>query len=197
MGNRQYFPSRQRLSNDTPDQHRSLLLDLITNTLNDHLLAGQKITMAALCRYINALCYAWIPKQMEDYAPFNEISRLAHERTTACELAWQASDPKEHWDVTHTPYLDPRQNNTPEVEPNNRVGRFVEEYLDNIDQGVRIITDPALYGLFFIALNDPDFAALCKNKDIDTSSMTFEQKMHEELDHEALYRYLQGKLGVA
>lgn len=196
MNKRQYFSPFQRPANDKPDQYRSILLDFITNALNHHLLADSIITGNILYRYIGAFWCSLNPK--EDYESFNAVARVATEFTHQCECSWRTRNPEQESNLRHNPdaYFESRLKDVPEIEPHNRINQFIEEYVE-LDRNVRTVIDAARYGLLFIAVNDPNFTTLCKNKDIDTSSMTFEQKMDEELDHEALYRYLQDKLGTA
>lgn len=77
------------------------------------------------------------------------------------------------------------------------VGQFLRGEYSSLPKDLRTMTDLAFYGFIFTAVNGPDFAALCKNKGIDAAAMTFEQKLNEELDHEALHHRLMVQLGHA
>lgn len=72
---------------------------------------------------------------------------------------------------------------------------FIGDYR-HLPDDLRAVIDNAFSGFVFNALNGPDFASLCKTKN-PGAAMTFEQKLDEPLDHEALYHRLLAQLGHA
>lgn len=73
---------------------------------------------------------------------------------------------------------------------------FLQQYLSDDYAVLRAVIALAFSGLLFSALTDPDFSSLCKDKSIDVSGMSIEERMDVLLDHEALYSFLLEKLGV-
>lgn len=109
------------------------------------------------------------------------------------QAAWDKLEAEDH----AAAYLAKRADTIPDFERSCVTTKFLVDEYEPLTGGIRVATDLAFSGFLMTAVNDPNFSSLCKVKDIDPSSMTFEQKMDTELDHEALYRYLQDKLGGA
>src|SRR5690606_6929502 len=87
-------------------------------------------------------------------------------------------------------YLKKRNDSIPQYETFIDVGNFILGEYRHLPIVPRTTTDLAFQGFLFNALNSPDFASLCKNTALLVPTMTFEQKLDEELDHEALHHRL-------
>lgn len=94
-------------------------------------------------------------------------------------------------------YLKKRNEIIPQYQTFIDIGNFILGEYRHLPVGPRVTTDLALQGFMLNTLNGPDFAPLCKNTALLVPSMTFEQKLDEELDHEALYNRLMVQLGHA
>lgn len=94
-------------------------------------------------------------------------------------------------------YLKRRNDSLPQYGEFIAVGKFLSGEYRHLPDDLRAMTDLVFQGFLFNALNNADFAALCKNKNVAAAPMTFEQKLDEELDREALYNCLLSQLGHA
>lgn len=94
-------------------------------------------------------------------------------------------------------YLRVRNEAIPQYQIGVDAGNFLLDEYRHLPGDLRVMIDFAFSGFIFNAVNSPDFLDLCKNKDVDISSMTFEQKLNEELDYEALHNRLMVQLGHA
>lgn len=192
-----YFPIAETPANEIKQPPR-LLNELLGHALNMLLIADQPISAHRLHAFLTSVWHDYDPKLMEENTVFNEVSRLVSDHAFELDSAYfeRSALTADTASGKIDAYLEGLAKNVPENKLWNQAYNFLCKYV-GLDKERRSITDLAFSGLLFNALNDPDFAALCKDKDLDASAASFEQKMHEELDHEALYRYLQGKLGVA
>lgn len=193
-----YFPISETPANETKQPSR-LLNELLRHALNTLLIADQTISAHRLLAFLNSVWPEHDRNLALENTVFNEAVRLAEERALELDSAYfeRSTLAADTASAKADAYLEGLTKNVPETGLLRRFHDFVVYEYMQLDKERRSITDLAFSGLLFNALNDPDFAALCKDKDLDASAASFEQKMHEELDHEALYRYLQGKLGVA
>lgn len=188
-----------------PACHSPEILEaLIANSLNQFLLAETDMTVNALRLYIqdiqDALRYFYPAATPENGAFTSNIYKHAIERVGALQQSYDETNPEEYLKAANNTdpqaYFDGLCKALPEVAHQGNINGFLKEYFD-LDKDHRVSTALAFLGLLFVGLHDTAFASLCKNKHLDASAMTFEQKMNEPLDPEALYTYLQGKLNVA
>lgn len=183
-------------------QPGQILRDLLRHSINMLLIARQPISAHQICTFINSVWPIHDRKLGLENTAFNETVRLLTEHHAQLCQAYEDSGgikltrtgPME---TNADEYFNALDKSIPERSLGRQFDEFFSKEYMSLDKERRGTTDLAFSGLLFTALNDPDFAALCKDKDIDVAAMSFEQKMHEELDHEALYRYLQRKLEAA
>lgn len=180
----------------------NVISNILVHTLNVFLIADKKITARQLYDFLDTAWREYDPQKLEEDNLHNRTIRLAAECEFTLRSAYHESDSVEvmnrnNGSAAFKEYLADFDKNVPENNLLRSASAFHGKERLELDKGLQAVTDLAFYGFLLMALSNPNFATLCKNKDLDTSSMTFEQKMDEELDHEALYRYLQDKLGTA
>ena len=118
-----------------------------------------------------------------------------YEKTVSAEerAAWSKMSVIDGIDAS----LKKRDESIPQYQNYIDIGNFFFGEYRHLPDELRTVTDLAFSGFIYTTLNSPDFPSLCKNKDLDVSAMTFEQKLDAELDHEAFYNALLVKLGHA
>lgn len=124
----------------------------------------------------------------------NRSQYLEFEKTLSPEqeAAWDKLDVSARAEE----YLKWRREGLPQYETWNQAGKFlVEDYHLHLPRDLRSVIDCAFAGFIFNAVNGTEFGALCKDKALDVSGMTIEQRLDVELDHEALYNRLLVQLG--
>jgi len=109
------------------------------------------------------------------------------------KAAWERMDSVEDADS----YLIARNKRLPHYGVLLEGGNFFIGDYRHLSKELRAVTNFAFSGFLFHALNSPHFASLCKDKSLNASTMTFEQKLDTDLDHEALYNRLMIQLGHA
>lgn len=190
-----YHKAPRKLSGVSPVRKelppRWLLAELLFHTIKISLDAYEKITARMLLDNVLSMRDGETNKD----AFFNWTYSISYNKSGALHDKFMESVSKEEWDTRD--YLEIRNERFPEYQVGVDAGNFLLGEYYYLLHELRAVIDFAFSGFMFNAVSGPDFAALCKNKKVDAATMALEQKLEEELDHEALYNRLLSQLGHA
>ena len=131
-------------------------------------------------------------------ALFNRTYTISYKKNQELYMKWEKTIPKETRDIWRgDTHMTMRNEAVPQYQVGVEAGNFLLSEYCHLPADLRAVTDLAFQGFLFSALNDLDFGSLCKDKGLDVSALTLEQKLDVELDHEALYARLLTQLGHA
>lgn len=91
-------------------------------------------------------------------------------------------------------YIALREKLYPDCTRTSIMAKFLRNNYEALTGQTRALTDLAFAGFLESAMKDPHFARLCKDKGLETSSMTREERLNAPLDHDALYDFLEETL---
>lgn len=190
----------------------AVLNSFIANALNHFLIAEKEVTIDALGRYASGIYFgdyfADTPTPIsEDCLFFRDIYRCAALRVVALRQAYDEANPDvkaclygkppnpcDHREHDPQIYFDAVWKAVPESWHHIGIINFLEGF-EKLDKETRANATLAFRGLLFAALHDGVFPSLCKNKNLDASAMTLEQRANEPLDVDALCFFFHDKQG--
>lgn len=170
-----------------------LLSELMLHIINLCFDAYEKVSARMLLDCVLSQNYA---ARIDSF--FNDTYTISYRKGQVIYHEWVKSlTPEERaaWDPDT--YFKKRDASIPQYQVMIDVGNFILGEYRHLPVVPRVTTDLAFQGFLLDTLNSPDFASLCKNTALLVPTMTFEQKLDEELDHEALHHRLMVQLGHA